>query len=186
MKRIWATLLIAVVVLMGCSDTDPAGDGETAPSPAAAESPVLVTPNPQASPIPSPTFGHAKVLIDTGDSSVIVDAEKAETPVQRQVGLMYRESLPEDGGMVFLFFEEVAAGFWMHNVKIPLSVAFFAADGEIVKILDMEPCKKMPCEIYDPLYDDGRAVTYVGALEVNQGAFERWGVEEGDRITVSH
>lgn len=115
-----------------------------------------------------------------------MDVEKAETPEERSRGLMFRESLAPDEGMVFLFFEETASAFWMKNVKIPLSIAFFDADGTILKILDMEPCTEEPCELYDPLYDDGAAVTYVGALEVNQGSFEEWGVEQGDRITVTH
>ena len=132
------------------------------------------------------SFAPARVLIDTGEGSVIVDVEKAETPEERSRGLMFRESLAPDEGMVFLFFEETASAFWMKNVKIPLSIAFFDADGTILKILDMEPCTEEPCELYDPLYDDGAAVTYVGALEVNQGSFEEWGVEQGDRITVTH
>jgi uncharacterized membrane protein (UPF0127 family) len=44
--------------------------------------------------------------------------------------------------------------------------------------MDMEPCEEDPCPVYDP------GVSYWGALEVNQGAFDRLGVEEGDRITV--
>ena len=65
----------------------------------------------------------------------------------------------------------------MKDTLIPLSIAFADADGMIVSILDMEPCETDPCEIYDP------GVTYRSALEVNQGAFSRWGVEEGDRLT---
>ncbi len=131
-------------------------------------------------PSPSVTFGAAKVLIDTADGSVIVNAEKAETPEQRAVGLMHRTSLEPDAGMVFLFFEERTGGFYMKNTLIPLSIAFFDSEGIIVEILDMEPCKRDPCKIYDP------GVSYEGALEVNQGAFEEWGVEVGDRVTVSH
>lgn len=129
--------------------------------------------------MPSPTFGYAKVLIDTEEGSVIIDAEQAETPEQRAFGLMFRESLGEDEGMVFLFFEEHEGGFYMKNTLIPLSIAFFDGKGTIVDILDMDPCEADPCEIYTP--DE----TYEGALEVNQGAFEEWGVQEGDRITIT-
>ena len=139
-----------------------------------------------ASPEPTLTFGAAKVLIDTDDGSVIVDAEKAETVEQRQRGLMSRDSLGPDEGMVFLFFEETSGPFWMKNVTIPLSIAFFDADGTIVAILDMDPCEADPCELYEPVAEDGRPATYFGALEVNQGKFEDWGVEVGDRITVTH
>ena len=78
----------------------------------------------------------------------------------------------------FLFEEALTGGFWMKNTLIPLSIAFADGDGTILRILDMEPCEADPCEIYDP------GVTYSSALEVNQGAFASWGVEEGDLLTL--
>lgn len=128
----------------------------------------------------SPTFDPARILIDTEDGSVIIDAEKAETPEQQAFGLMHRESLDPDAGMVFLYFEDKECCFYMKNTLIPLSIAFFDEDGIIVKILDMEPCRVEECEIY------AAEVPYRGALEVNQGTFERLGVKVGDRITVTH
>jgi hypothetical protein len=92
---------------------------------------------------------------------------------------MHRESLDDDAGMIFMFFEEQQGGFWMKNTLIPLSIAFFDANGEILRIMDMRPCEADPCPVYDP------EVTYMGALEVNQGAFDRWGVEEGDTILLN-
>jgi uncharacterized membrane protein (UPF0127 family) len=68
----------------------------------------------------------------------------------------------------------------MKNTVIPLSIAFFDGDGIIRAILDMEPCKKEPCRLYHP------RVSYTGALEVNQGAFDDWNVSVGDRITITH
>jgi uncharacterized protein len=119
------------------------------------------------------------VLIQTEQGEeVAVDVEIADTQEEREVGLMHRESLPEDAGMIFLFEEEITGGFWMKNTLIPLSIAFAGADGEILRILDMEPCEADPCEIYDP------GVAYASALEVNQGAFASWGVEEGDLLTL--
>jgi len=119
------------------------------------------------------------VLIETaaGDD-VVVPAEVADTQEERQTGLMNRESLPEDAGMIFVFDEDSTGGFWMKDTLIPLSIAFADADGTIVSILDMEPCAAEPCEIYDP------GVSYRTALEVNQGAFSRWGVEVGDRLSL--
>ena len=186
-------VLVAVVCLLlaSCSQEGTVSASRERPSPEATidlapEAGDTGTPAAEETPDPEVTFPPARVLIDTSHGSVIVDAEKAETAEQRQLGLMFRDSLGPDEGMVFLFFEETASAFWMKNVEIPLSIAFFDQDGTILKILDMEPCEADPCEFYDPLYDDGRAVTYFGALEVNQGKFEEWGVEEGDRITVTH
>lgn len=185
-----AILLLGVFLAGACSQE---GTVSSRQRPAARET-VDLNPDevpssatrPQQDPDPNVTFPPARVLIDTAEGSVIVDAEKAETSEQRTLGLMFRDSLGPDEGMVFLFFEETASAFWMKNVEIPLSIAFFDSDGTILKIMDMDPCKQDPCEVYDPLHDDGRAVTYFGALEVNQGKFEEWGVKEGDRITVTH
>jgi uncharacterized membrane protein (UPF0127 family) len=66
----------------------------------------------------------------------------------------------------------------MEDTLIPLSIAFADENGRIVSIRDMEPCRADPC----PTYPSGRAVTT--ALEVNQGAFERWGVGVGDHLRV--
>ena len=81
--------------------------------------------------------------------------------------------------MVFIFFEKHLGGFWMKNTLIPLSIAFFDQDGEILEILDMDPCEKDPCPTYDP------GVPYWGALEVNKGAFDEWGVSAGDTIRMN-
>ena len=125
------------------------------------------------------TFAPAKVLIDTAGGSVLIDAELAETDAERQRGLMFRESLDDDAGMLFVYQEETTGGFWMKNTLIPLSIAFIDKDSRIVSILDMEPCEADPCPVYDPGLD------YVAALEVNQGAFAEWGVKLGDRVTVT-
>lgn len=172
--RIAAVALLVSLLLAACRADAP---GPTAsPSPTSAVLPSSPAPGEA---MPSPTFSHAKVLIDTQEGSVIIDAEQAETPEQRAYGLMFRESLGEDEGMVFLFFERHEGGFYMKNTLIPLSIAFFDGEGEIVDILEMEPCEADPCEIYTP------DAPYEGALEVNQGAFEEWGVQEGDRITIT-
>ncbi len=125
-----------------------------------------------------PVFEEGRVVIETEGREVEVDVEIAETPVQQQLGLMHRESLAREAGMVFVFAKETRGGFWMKNTLIPLSIAFFDRNGRILAILDMEPCEADPCPVHDP------GVAYRGALEVNQGAFGEWGVSEGDRIRV--
>src|SRR5688572_17261170 len=91
-----------------------------------------------------------EVVIDTGSEQVAVAVEVADSEEEWSVGLMNRESLPEDAGMIFLFPEDRRGGFWMKNTLIPLSIAFVAPGGEILRILDMEPCRADPCKIYDP------------------------------------
>jgi uncharacterized protein len=119
-----------------------------------------------------------RVVIETGAGEVEFAVEVADDDEERQLGLMNRESLPADAGMIFLFEEDSSGGFWMKDTLIPLSIAFADAGGTIVRILDMEPCEADPCRIYDP------GVFYRSALEVNQGAFDRLGVEEGDRLRL--
>lgn len=157
MRKLVVVLLLAVTV--ACSDA-PDENMTTLPSGA-------------------PTFRTTAVIIETDDGAVLVDAEVADNPERHQFGLMHRTELADAAGMVFLFFEDRTSGFWMKNTLIPLSIAFFSDEGEILEILDMEPCEEDPCPVYSP------GTAYRGALEVNQGAFEEWGVEVGDILRVS-
>jgi uncharacterized membrane protein (UPF0127 family) len=116
--------------------------------------------------------------IATGSDTVAVAIEIADTAEERRVGLMGRESLPADAGMLFVYDAEHSGGYWMKDTLVPLSIAFIDGRGTVLAILDMEPCRADPCPIYDP------GVAYERALEVNRGAFRRWGVEVGDVVTV--
>lgn len=122
--------------------------------------------------------GSARLVIETDDGPVEVLVEVADEPAERQRGLMGREELPEDAGMVFLHEEPTTSGFWMKDTLIPLSVAFWDEGRTIVDILDLEPCEADPCEIYTP------SGAWVGAVEVNQGFFEKHGVEVGDTVRL--
>ena len=168
---------VVLAVLLGVAAC---GSEESSPptTTVSGESPEATTTAPQAT-TTEPEASGPVVLIETaGGDEVVVAVEVADSAEERQVGLMGRESLPDDAGMIFLFDEDTSGGFWMKDTLIPLSIAFADADGTIVSVLDMEPCEADPCEIYDP------GVPYRSALEVNQGAFSRWGVAEGDRLTL--
>jgi uncharacterized membrane protein (UPF0127 family) len=167
--RLRSVLVVLLLLLASCN-----GAGREAE-----EAKGTLCDPPQPLPSPSPSFPPARGLIDTGDDSVLVNLIVADNEESQAFGLMHRESLPEDCGMVFVFFEERTGGFWMKNTLIPLSIAFFDEDGEILSILDMDPCEADPCDVYDP------GVGYSGALEVNQGKFDEWGVEVGDRLTIT-
>ena len=67
-----------------------------------------------------------------------VQAELADTPKSREVGLMNRSSMPTNSGMLFIFEQKAGHCFWMNNTKIPLSIAFIADDGKIVNIEEMQ------------------------------------------------
>ena len=127
--------------------------------------------------IPDFPMGHATLTSAT--ESVSIDALIAATDPRRQYGLMYRPKMRGDLGMAFIYDgQDDHGGFWMKNTLLPLSIAFIDANDVVVRILDMDPCVDDPCEVYDP------QVPYSAALEVNQGAFEKWGISEGDRIEI--
>jgi uncharacterized protein len=67
-----------------------------------------------------------------------IQAELADTPKAREVGLMNRTSMPTSSGMLFIFEEKAGHCFWMNNTRIPLSIAFIADDGKIVNIEEMQ------------------------------------------------
>ena len=67
-----------------------------------------------------------------------VQAELADTPKSREVGLMNRSSMPTNSGMLFIFEQKAGHCFWMNNTNIPLSIAFIADDGKIVNIEEMQ------------------------------------------------
>lgn len=126
-----------------------------------------------------PNFTQGNAVLTSPTSSTTVDALIADSNEERGYGLMYRPRMRVDLGMAFLYDHDTEGAFWMKNTLIPLSIAFFADNGTILRILDMEPCTGDPCPLYDP------GVSYRGAFEVNQGAFDEWGVAEGDHIQVT-
>jgi uncharacterized membrane protein (UPF0127 family) len=67
-----------------------------------------------------------------------IQAEIADTPKTREIGLMNRASMPTNSGMLFIFEQKAGHCFWMNNTKIPLSIAFIADDGKIVNIEEMQ------------------------------------------------
>ena len=118
------------------------------------------------------------VTIDaSGGKEVEVRVEIADGPFEQQRGLMYRTSLGEDRGMLFVFQREQPLSFWMKNTRIPLSIAYIDSKGRITDILDMKPLDDKP-----PHYVSSEPVQY--ALEVNQGFFEKHGVKVGDKAEL--
>lgn len=105
-----------------------------------------------------------------------LEVELAMTPESRARGLMHRESLPEDHGMLFIFEDSRPMSFWMKNTLIPLSIAYIRQDWVILEIYDMEPESLEPVSSRNP-------ARY--ALEVNQGYFEDHGIEPGTRVYPS-
>ncbi len=104
-----------------------------------------------------------------------LDVEVADDEYLQRRGLMYRKSVPENSGMLFIYAEEDMPGFWMKNTHIPLSIAYIKSDLTIAEIHDRRPfdLEGIPPKVL---------VKYV--LEVNQGWFSRNNVKTGDKITL--
>lgn len=115
----------------------------------------------------------ATMVVDVAGVEVVV--EVADTQESRSQGLMFRRSMPENHGMLFVFDYESQVSFWMKDTRIPLSIAFIAADGTIRQIEDME------AESLSSVVSE-RNVLY--ALEMNQGWFGKNGIEPGDRVLL--
>jgi len=104
----------------------------------------------------------------------VIDAQLAQTPEQRQIGLMWRQELPQHEGMLFTFEQPSVQCFWMMNTLLALTAAFVADDGTIVNLVDMKPrTTDSHCSV--------RPVRFV--LEMNQGWFAKRGIKAGDRIS---
>jgi len=121
----------------------------------------------------------AALSIRTEDGTVSLDVQVADTPAERSMGLMGRESLSPYDGMAFVWEEPVVSSFWMKDTSIPLSIAFWDDAGRIISILDMDPCTADPCPSYGP--DD----PFVGAVEVDRGTLEERGVTVGDHVQLT-
>lgn len=121
-------------------------------------------------------------LLDTQDRVCFEDGycitvEVKDTAEERALGLMFRESLDEDQGMLFIFDSADRYTFWMKNMKIPIDIIFLNSDKEIVHIThNAKPCFEDPCELYAP----DEAALYV--VEVKAGFSERHNLEEGEMV----
>jgi uncharacterized membrane protein (UPF0127 family) len=103
----------------------------------------------------------------------LIQAEVAATQENRARGLMFREKLGQNEGMVFRFPAPQRVCMWMKNTLIPLSVAFIGEDGRIINIEDMQPHTRDPHNAKQP-------VRY--ALEMNLGWFRKRGIGPGAKL----
>lgn len=110
----------------------------------------------------------------------VIQLEVAQTPEQQQIGLMYRESLDANRGMLFPFDPPRPARFWMKNTLIPLDMVFLR-DGIVQGIVaHVPPCKNDPCPSYGP----ASSTEIDQVIELRDGRAAELGLKVGDRLTV--
>ncbi len=102
-----------------------------------------------------------------------IDAQVAQTPEQRSIGLMFRKQMPQHEGMLFVFDQPSKQCFWMKNTLLPLTAAFIDEDGTVVNLENMKP------QTTDEHCSD-KPVRYV--LEMNQGWFAKKGITPGMKL----
>ncbi|MGI0483492.1 DUF192 domain-containing protein [Geminocystis sp. CENA526] len=115
----------------------------------------------------------AKLLIN----QEIIELEVAQTPQQQQIGLMYRDFLPPNRGMLFPFNPPQTVSFWMKNVSIPLDM-IFVSEGIVKHIVTAPPCNDENC----PLYNSTVAIDQV--IELAGNRTEELGIKVGDKISI--
>ena len=108
----------------------------------------------------------------------VIDIEIAETEETRELGLMYRSTMEEKQGMLFIFQKEAEVGFWMKNTILSLDILFVNSKREIIKIhKNTVPYRESPG------YESGKPALYV--IEVNAGYCDTHKIKEGDKISYT-
>lgn len=104
-----------------------------------------------------------------------IAAEVADDTPERTIGLMFRQNLAPDSGMLFVMPRAEKASFWMRNTLIPLSIAYISPEGVILEIHDMKPRDETP------IPSTFRNIAY--ALEMDKGWFAKNGILGGEQIS---
>ena len=135
---------------------------------------LAATPGPLHANEPQRGLPEAELVIASGEKQHRFTAEIAADDRERAIGLMFREEMAEDRGMLFLFDGESDRHFWMKNTPLPLDIIFIAADGTIVSIAE----NTTPfSESVIPSNGPSKFV-----FEVNAGVTEKLGIAAGDRV----
>ncbi|WP_376693980.1 DUF192 domain-containing protein [Wenzhouxiangella sp. EGI_FJ10409] len=125
---------------------------------------------------------------DAGEPFVVVEGERfsveiADDDATRAQGLMFRDEMADDHGMLFIFPNERPRSFWMRNTRIPLDIIYLDRDLEVVSIsAETPPCRSRSGRC--PSYPSEGPAQYV--LEINGGRAAELGLAPGDRIEVGN
>jgi uncharacterized membrane protein (UPF0127 family) len=119
----------------------------------------------------------------TGENHVVLKGERflveiADDREEQALGLMFRDSMPDDQGMLFIFGNEAPRSFWMKNTRIPLDIIYFSSELKLVSVANAKPCRVQQC----PGYPSAGPAMYV--LELNAGKAEELGLAGGDVLTL--
>ena len=156
MNRARIAIAISVALVLAACGSDDGGTGSTSPT--------------------DPPGLTRITFVNKDGINVDLLVEVADDGAERAKGLMLRESLPEDQGMLFVFEDESEHGFWMKDTLIPLSIAFVEGEGKVIDIQDMEPRDETIHKADEP---------YLYAVEANRGWFVRNGIGPRSQVRLA-
>lgn len=166
--------LAVLLLASGCADKSTApASGESAKAPA----PAVVTNVPRTGLVPEWPPTKAQPRLQTMKLYIgaeVITAELALTQVQVGTGMMFRESMAENEGMLFVFAAPQRVSFYMRNTTVPLTAAYIDPDGTILELVDLHPKVEEPVE--------ARSDNIQFVLEMNQGWFKRHNIGVGTVI----
>lgn len=120
----------------------------------------------------NPLCNSKGITVSIKDKVLLVDVVCSKSDQEK--GLMNREVIPDNYGMLFVFKKEDFLSFWMKNTVVPLSIAYIDQDLKIVDVIDMMPLDLTPVR-------STKKVLY--AIEVNHGWFKNNNITVGDQIS---
>jgi uncharacterized membrane protein (UPF0127 family) len=123
---------------------------------------------------PALALPRSDLLVQTASSEFRFDVEIADDASERAEGLMYRETMADNAGMLFLYSAPQPVQFWMKNTPMSLDIVFVRADGTIARIAE----RTTPFS--EDMIPSGEKVSAV--LEVKAGMMHQLGVRVGDRL----
>lgn len=117
------------------------------------------------------------IIVTKNGDKFDLEVEIAKEEREKEIGLMFREKLEENKGMLFVYEADNSSKFWMKNCKIPLDIIFIDKDGVIIEIAkNAQPCYYDPCAFY------GSTLPYRYVLEVNGGWSDKNEINLGDKM----
>lgn len=116
-------------------------------------------------------------FVELSIGSAVLQTELAISREDQARGLMYRDSMPENHGMLFIFDAPQRMSFWMRNTRIPLDIGYFTADGVLREVYPLYP--------FDENSRRSIREDLLYALETNQGWFSKNGIKVGDKLDLN-
>lgn len=111
-----------------------------------------------------------------------INVEIADSPEERAEGLMNRQNLSENSGMLFVYKKEGSRSFWMKNTSIPLDIIFLNSEMDVINIEKADPEPDVKVDSNYESYRSDRPAKYV--LEINQNRSEEIGLKEGEKVNL--